>query len=742
MVINYSALPGEHNSLAIWKDSQGYSFKERDGVAIDVTAPCSRPTATDLTLARCPAGGVSQVRVTLGDIGDIALVDNSAYPDDITTGQPFTHIEGGEGIDNLTGGVGPDELLGGDDGDTLFGGPGVDLLDGGPGPDYIQGVEGDDHIIGGIGDDLLRGGGGKDLIDGGEGTDQLRGGDGDDELHGGDGDDHLDFPGDAGVDESSGDDTLDGGAGNDFLYGGPASSEQRHEGDDTLLGGEGIDTADFSSRSTALTIDLDGAADDGERGERDNVEPDVENVLGGPRDDELTGSDAANLLDGGKGDDTLDGLAGDDVLRGGTDDTGGDNLIGGPGNDRLSGEGGDDSLSGEAGDDKLWGGGGTDDLNGGAGDDLAEGEGGSDVVDGGPGADIVNGGGIVLIGADGKDDLLGGSGPDILHGGRGDDTLDGGPGADEMHGDAGRDTVTYEQRTGAVTVTLNGQPDDGEKGEGDNVFPDVEEVLGGRVADTITGDEEANTVDGGRGQDLIDGGLGRDVLAGGEGADVVRARDGERDETITCGGGADLAILDDDDKAIECEVIDRPGSRRPTVGRSALVLPETPFELRLPDGPRFFPLEENVTIPLGSVVDPGDGAVRVATARNRARTRQVVTVSGGPFRLRQSAGRRPVTELRIVARPTGCGGAASGRRRRREPRVRTKTDKKKAGPVVAEGQHSRGYATGTEWITEDRCDGTLTTVISGTVRVHDFGRRGSVIVRPGAPHLAPARRED
>ena len=53
-----------------------------------------------------------------------------------------------------------------------------------------------------------------------------------------------------------------------------------------------------------------------------------------------------------------------------------------------------------------------------------------------------------------------------------------------------------------------------------------------------------------------------------------------------------------------------------------------------------------------------------------------------------------------------------------------------------EGEYSTGASYGTDWITEDRCDGTLTTVLSGTVLVRDFGRRKTVLVRPGHPYLA------
>ena len=53
-----------------------------------------------------------------------------------------------------------------------------------------------------------------------------------------------------------------------------------------------------------------------------------------------------------------------------------------------------------------------------------------------------------------------------------------------------------------------------------------------------------------------------------------------------------------------------------------------------------------------------------------------------------------------------------------------------------EGKYSIGASYGTSWITEDRCDGTLTTVLSGTVRVRDLGRGRTVLVRPGHPYLA------
>ena len=47
---------------------------------------------------------------------------------------------------------------------------------------------------------------------------------------------------------------------------------------------------------------------------------------------------------------------------------------------------------------------------------------------------------------------------------------------------------------------------------------------------------------------------GNDRLLGGAGNDSIKARDGQRD-TIDCGPGRDIAIVDRLDRATHCEVI-------------------------------------------------------------------------------------------------------------------------------------------------------------------------------------------
>ena len=69
------------------------------------------------------------------------------------------------------------------------------------------------------------------------------------------------------------------------------------------------------------------AGDDGEAGEGDDIQPDVENVYGGAGGDHLIGSAANNRITGLWGDDYIEGNAGNDTLLG---RAGADALLGGP----------------------------------------------------------------------------------------------------------------------------------------------------------------------------------------------------------------------------------------------------------------------------------------------------------------------------------------------------------------------------------------------------------------------------
>lgn len=136
------------------------------------------------------------------------------------------------------------------------------------------------------------------------------------------------------TDHPATDDSLSGGPGNDKLLG--------SGGADELNGGGGVDLVDYTpivgpgaseGPSDGVTVSLDGVANDGYAGEKDNVLPTVENVRGTGAADSLKGSAGANKLLGMGGDDRLAGKAGDDRLRGGL---GEDRHSGGAGRDRIA----------------------------------------------------------------------------------------------------------------------------------------------------------------------------------------------------------------------------------------------------------------------------------------------------------------------------------------------------------------------------------------------------------------------
>jgi Ca2+-binding RTX toxin-like protein len=223
------------------------------------------------------------------------------------------------------------------------------------------------------------------------------------------------------------------------------------------------------------------------------------------------------------------------------------------------------------------------------------------VLRGGDGDDRIDGGSNSF---DSIEYLFGGPGNDVLRGRRGDDVLNGGPGADLMSGGTScdaelaglcfthLDTVTYAGRVKRVHADADIEAaDDGERGEGDTIIADVEEIVGGKGNDVLggittnifsfsdprppigmvlegragddilrgtkgrdfifggSGDDRlrgfgrADTLSAGRGNDRLVGGAGRDRLHGGRGEDRLFARDHRRDR-VNGGRGRDAARID------------------------------------------------------------------------------------------------------------------------------------------------------------------------------------------------------
>ena len=253
---------------------------------------------------------------------------------------------------------------------------------------------------------------------------------------------------------------------------------------------------------------------------------------------------------------------------------------------------------------------------------------GPSTIDGGAGNDnpvFGHGGDDVLRGGSGNDNLMGEAGNDTLDGGGGDDYLEGIPGgvdtgldtsgADTYIGGGGADSVTYERRSEDLSLSPNGEADDGAPGEHDNIGTDIGFITAGNGNDTLTGNGAANamagrtgddvlagnggddTLYGGTGADRLDGDAGTDFLQGddgddrlsggadvdtfygdaplyaGPGRDEIDSRDGNV-ESIHCGRGIDSARIDASDYITgswwglddQCESVDAAGSAGPAAG--------------------------------------------------------------------------------------------------------------------------------------------------------------------------------
>ena len=401
----YNAAAGEANNLTVERSGANYVLTDT-GAAITPTAPCAAVTANQVT---CPAAPVTDVDINLGDLADTGAISSSVA----NAFDGNTNMDGQDGNDSLTTSAPLAEFL-------LLGGPGEDSLTGGPGRD---------RLIGGDGNDVHSGNGGPDRFD-----------------------------------EGLGDDVYDGGAGDDDF--GQTSLPQ---GADTFIGGAGDDNIDFQSRTLALTIDLDGVADDGEGCpgagcEGDNVMADVETISGGRGSDSITGAAGAQRIRGNPGNDVIDGGAGDDDLHG---DDGDDMVIGGDGDDDVDGDEGADVSQGGPGDDQIGGrfnDGGADSLSGGTGLDSTTAFSASPVqidldgvADDGPIAgdapkDNVLGDMENIETGIGDDTLIGNDAANELIGGGGNDTLIGGGGADGLFGNEGNDTSTAAPRSTPSTA--------------------------------------------------------------------------------------------------------------------------------------------------------------------------------------------------------------------------------------------------------------------------------------------------
>ncbi len=159
-------------------------------------------------------------------------------------------------------------------------------------------------------------------------------------------------------------------------------------------------------------------------------------------------------------------------------------------------------------------------------------------------------------------------------------------------------------------------------------------------------------------------------------------------------------------------------------------------------GKRFRALAGADDVPVGSIVDTRKGTVALSSALDSKGATQTGTFYGGLFSVRQSKKERGMTRLTLTgalscpkaqASTTTATASRRGSRRRLWGRDRR-------GRFSTNGRNSAATVRGTQWLTEDRCDATLTRVVKGAVEVYDRVAKKRVLVRAGKSYLARTRR--
>jgi hypothetical protein len=172
----------------------------------------------------------------------------------------------------------------------------------------------------------------------------------------------------------------------------------------------------------------------------------------------------------------------------------------------------------------------------------------------------------------------------------------------------------------------------------------------------------------------------------------------------------------------------------------------------------FVPFKGAANIPVGSQVDTKKGRIALTSASD---TGGVKTQSSdfyqGIFQVKQTVPKKkPAKPAALTTDLVMKGQIARSQcaplKGARAAAVDAK--KKKKGPKAVLGQlwgngkgkfrtagkYSSATVRGTIWLVQDRCEGTLTKVVRGTVRVRDNRRKKTVTVKAGHSYLARAQR--
>ncbi len=158
-------------------------------------------------------------------------------------------------------------------------------------------------------------------------------------------------------------------------------------------------------------------------------------------------------------------------------------------------------------------------------------------------------------------------------------------------------------------------------------------------------------------------------------------------------------------------------------------------------GDGFRPLSAAEQIPIGSTINARHGQVRITASFEGSTTSSIFF--GGLFRVLQEPAPDAFTEIRLTGKLSGCGKHGKSRSASAGPPAHAAGLK---GRYVW-GKGGKGFRThgkggtasvrGTEWLVQDRCDGsTLTRVVEGVVSFKDRFNHKTVSIKAGKRYVA------
>jgi Ca2+-binding RTX toxin-like protein len=195
-----------------------------------------------------------------------------------------------------------------------------------------------------------------------------------------------------------------------------------------------------------------------------------------------------------------------------------------------------------------------------------------------------------------------------------------------------------------------------------------------------------------------------------------------------CSGTGTCTVVVDAAKTVGVAFVPPP----PTPGQTTNVSVTSGTVLvKIPGAAGFVELKGSDQLPIGSQIDTTAGAVKLTISRPAAL--DTSEFYDGTFTILQASA-QSLGELRLGGGDfLQCLSSFQSSAKRRPVRKLWGSGK---GRFRTRGRYSAATVRGTKWLTQDLCEGTLTTVEEGTVLVSDVSRRRNVVVTAGHTYLA------